>query len=718
MSDPADDVTNTAPSVTDNAVATDSAPEQVKETAKSTAEASEADIPAPAENDATNEEPTKTTATTANDKAPDASEAAEPKKSALKTDNSSSAAVEDTAATLSEVSIDDHTETSSETKQSAKPKKKKAVGFAEEPVEELWQHHKQVEKKQRQEMKLHPFQKVPPELAYLEKKNNPGPQPIEKKPTKRQPSQASLGKLGDLRNMPIKELSVQNKRTEINFHHTLVWLPVLKNQVLVDVEYVSLQLIDLAKINRYGLNLLEKKVGLGYEYAGTVSHIGTINLYEIKVGDRVYGIIPTESHKGTMSSSLVILLTSDIYVIIDDDMWAKMDETNIKLDFLKPKDEFEIDLDDDGDSESVEAAREHHQQQARRASDATSTSVTTTGSNNTFHKKRSNPFALNQSYYPPMAKFSAISECYCRARQVLDHLKVTTSASVLINGGDTILAQTILQVMFAEYEQLAKANVILIVADSNKERTEAFIENMKQVYYDPAKTFTFSVVTFDMAPIAFIPGKPTPEELAVTNYKKLDYFAVEVIEKLFANHNAHIGPPVLALTVNEWKLDLFVDIIGLKKYFQHSVGFDKMDEIQFPVHEHLGAPLYEVFNGKDKLPLFLKLLKPKKYKLAFVLLCEWNVKNPLYLMDKLQPYKELKLALGNSLFNMMLYYNYYDELMLRASEKWCINAYQLVVQEKLKFDIDAIVDWRDNTRKYLAEMRQTDMKMIFKVEKI
>ena len=238
MSDPAYDATNTTPSVTDNAVATDSAPEQVKETAKSTAEASEADIPAPAENDATNEEPTKTTATTANDKAPDASEAAEPKKSTLKTDNSSSAAVEDTAATLSEVSIDDHTETSSETKQSAKPKKKKAVGFAEEPVEELWQHHKQVEKKQRQEMKLHPFQKVPPELAYLEKKNNPGPQPIEKKPTKRQPSQASLGKLGDLRNMPIKELSVQNKRTEINFHHTLVWLPVLKNQVLVDVEYV------------------------------------------------------------------------------------------------------------------------------------------------------------------------------------------------------------------------------------------------------------------------------------------------------------------------------------------------------------------------------------------------------------------------------------------------------------------------------------------------
>lgn len=612
------------------------------------------------------------------------------------------AAVAETADKLEDVDIDD--------KQAQSPKKKKkAVGFAAEPVEELWEHHKTVEKKQRQEMRLHPFQKIPPELAYLEKKANPGPQPLEKTTPKRQPSQALLGNLGDLRNMPVKELSVQNKRTEINFHHTLVWLPVLKNQVLVDIDYVLLQLIDLAKINRYGLNLLEKKVGLGYEYSGTVSHLGTINQYEIKVGDRVYGIITSDGHKGTLTSLLVVLLTSDIIIVIDDDMWTKMNETEIRLDFTKPTDEFDIDLDDD----SVEGARESH---GDRGSIAASNHTTNSGS--TFHNKRTNAFALDQTHLPPLAKFSAISECYCRARQVLDHLKVTTSASVLINGGDTILGQTILQVLFAEYEQLARANIILIVADANKERTEAFVDSLKRMYFDPAKTFTFSIVTFDMAPILFIPGKPTPEELAVTNYKKLDYFASEVLEKLFANHNAHIGPPVLALTVNEWKLDLFVDIIGLKKYFQHSVALAKMDEIQFPVHDHLGAPLYDVFNGKDKLPLFLKLLKPKKYRLAFVLLCEWGVRNPLYLIDKLQPYKELKLALGTSLFNMMLYYNYYDELLLRALQKWCTNAYQLVVDEKLKFDIDALVDWRDNTRKHLAEMRQRDMKMIFQVEKI
>lgn len=566
-------------------------------------------------------------------------------------------------------------------------KKRKLVGFSEEPNRELWEHHKALDRKEKEANRSNPFHKIPAELAYLEKKAPP-PQPLEKAPIKRNPLERTTGHLGDLRNMPIKQLSAQNKATEVNFDHTAQWLPVPKNKILVDVKYSSILLIDIGKLNRYILNLSETKVGFGYEFAGVVSHLGTIKQYEFKVGDFVYGVVNSEDKKGLLSSSLLIDPGRDVIIKIEDEMLAQVEQTDIKLTFDDSVGDFEIDSDDEGSSATL--AIDHPKQPVR---------------------KRKNPYALDQQL-PPLAKFSAIPALYCRARQVLSHLKSSKLANILINGGDTVLGQTIVQVLLGEHD-LTECNIILVGSDARAEKTMRFVNYINGIYYDPSKNFTILTLTFDLAP------ETLPGEKAYTNWKKRDYFAMEVIDKLFANHNPRTGDKITSASVNQWKLDLFVDIIGLRKYFQHSVHFDLMDDIKFPVHEHLGQSLHEIFTGKDKQPLFMKLLKPKKTGSAFVSMCEWGVREPLYSVDKVLGFKELSGGvLGSTLFNVVSYYNYYNESIMKLSEEWINAAFRLVVDDKLKYDIVALLDWRDETRKHIAELRKSDQKVVFKIEDI
>ena len=62
--------------------------------------------------------------------------------------------------------------------QDIKPKKK-SVGFAAAPEEDLKEHHKVLKQKEEIKLKSSPFHKIPAELAYLEKRNSKiDPKPI------------------------------------------------------------------------------------------------------------------------------------------------------------------------------------------------------------------------------------------------------------------------------------------------------------------------------------------------------------------------------------------------------------------------------------------------------------------------------------------------------------------------------------------------------------
>ena len=57
--------------------------------------------------------------------------------------------------------------------------KKKSVGFAAAPEEDLKEHHKVLKQKEEIKLKSSPFHKIPAELAYLEKRNSKiDPKPI------------------------------------------------------------------------------------------------------------------------------------------------------------------------------------------------------------------------------------------------------------------------------------------------------------------------------------------------------------------------------------------------------------------------------------------------------------------------------------------------------------------------------------------------------------
>lgn len=574
---------------------------------------------------------------------------------------------------------------------------KKSVGFAEEPNEELWEHHKDVRKAQDERAKSNPFHKIPPELAHLEKKG-PGPKPL---PTYGNESTNAIRRklgnkstLGDLRYQAVKDISIQNKDTELNFHYPKIKMPMSANEVLVDIKYGSLNSFDMSKINSYLMNVSDIKIGLGYEFSGTIVEVGSsFEDGEYAVGDNVVGIIHPMEKKGALSSSLVIVPGRDILLKVENDDMNKLAEIDPVLSFEKP---------DENENFEIESS----------SSDSNLEEVLGISA----------PPKEWEEELTPLAKICIFPVLYCRAKQALSHsesvFKKNCGANILINGADTNLGLTLIQLLTSPlYKHLKELNLILIVREKNMSLMDNFLKSFKVgPRVDPERDINFSLLSFDLENDDIVlPGEKVP-----INYKKPDLFASEVLNALL-----EVTPEAVnALNVHNYKLDSFIDIIGCKKYFQtSSIKFKHLDSIQLPVHSRIASDttLSEIFAGNVKEPFLVKILKPKSWGSCLVSCCSFYVLNPTYNIDEAIPhtalnpysYKWTGSFLNSSFFTK---YNYYDDTKLTTKEKWLREGYSLFLDGGIKFKIDSCFDWRNDFKKHLRILKKDDCKVILKVE--
>lgn len=578
-----------------------------------------------------------------------------------------------------------------DTKSTKKKPKKKLVGFAKDP-EDLKDHHKFLDARRKEKMQSNPFWKIPPELSYLEKQKE-GPKPLPSHTKKRGLGSKNLDDMKDLPTRAVKEISVINKDTALNFFYHEIDIPVGPDRILVDVKYASLSSLDLEKLNKYKLNLSAVRIGLGYDYVGEIVAVGAKlqNHSEYQVGTMVFGVVHPSDKKGSLQT-LLIVNSRDIIIPINLDQMDKMRRATVKLTFDAP----ETFLVDDEESEQPE-------------DDAS--------------KLNDSPPALPPKQDPyvvlfELAKFCTFSTMYCRAKQALTLMDAIFQregrANIIINGADTCLGYTIAQTLASSVYQdiLQNLNVILVIQDANLDEFQRFADGL-----NCGGTKKFYVLTFDLKNEDIV----LPTERVPANYKKPLLFAAELFQLMF--QSIHDNESILSKNVDQVKIDLFIDIVGSKKMFQRNLDVHVLDETHLPYKERFASGINTLtLFGKAKEPLLAKIFKPKSAGSTVVSYCDFATPVPTYSVDK-------QISSSQGLFNpwgqkwssglanaFLAKYNYYTLFELEVEREWVKEGLQLVLANELKMQIAHLVDWRNNFRHYIDAMRDHDGLTVFKVE--
>ncbi|KAK6463404.1 hypothetical protein DFJ63DRAFT_312719 [Scheffersomyces coipomensis] len=586
--------------------------------------------------------------------------------------------------------------------QKAKRKvKKKSVGFAPLPEEDLKEHHEAVHKKEQEKLKSNPFHKIPPELQYLEKKKSPNPKPISTtipKPPKPIPlvtspnpinspptAPTTFSGLGRLQSLPIKDISLQNKQTELNFNYPSIDLPIPPTGLLVKIIYTSLNSYDLNKINQYLLNVSNVKVGLGYEYVGEVQEIGsTLKASgEFFIGDKVLGMIDPTNKKGTLSTSLLINPDRDVVIRITNEMLSQLQDVDIELSFsngsrprVASNDNFEIES---------------------SSSSSTASLIDETISN-------------KQSDIPSLAKLTTFPVLYSKSRQILSHSKFNydSPVNILINGADTNIGFTLIQTLLSTTSsyKFTNLNLILLVKKVNEKSFKSLINNFKQKYFnlDPIRILKFTIITFEAYNL---------DDLILKNEKvPIVYREVNDVINEVLNGLKNPDIPFDNEDINKFKLDLFVDIVGSKRYFQTN-------------HYKSNNPHFQVPKSTSFLQL---ILKPKIQGSVVISCCNFYAPVPTYEISSITNTTSDANA-GSSasyvwsnkwsanLLNNWTSYNYFEEIDLKLKRIWIEEGLELLLKDQLKFKIDDnCLDWRIGFKNYIKLLKSNDMKFIFKIE--
>lgn len=587
------------------------------------------------------------------------------------------------------------------------PKKRKSVGFAPEPQEDLKEHHQYLDQKRKDKEKSNPFSKIPPELAYLEPKSE-GPRPLPELTNVFEPKvkPKPFSEMRNRRCVAVKDISVVNKQTELNFNYWETPNPCSSDCVIVDIKYVSLSSYDISKLSKYLVNLSNTKVGLGYDFVGTVIRPGSrYENSEFETGVTVLGVVSPDDRKGSLLSALVVAPARDVLIAVPDEVLARLGSIDVSLSF-EPASSFTISSGDDNQDE-----RSSSSELFLSNSDLPSTENAGT--------KKDNLKDTPKVDVPDLAKLASFGSSYCRAKLallVMDGVFARqASANVLINGGDTQLGNTILQTLFssAYSDVLEKLNVILVVKESSLAKMRNLAERLGSGGSRKAHVVAFDMVNEDIV----LPGEKTP-----VNYKKVSFFASELIEAMF--DSIPESTPIALSNANQCKIDLFIDIVGSKKMFQHTMSMSTLDEVNFPFKKRLapGVQLTSIF-GKSKGPLFEKLMKPKADGCSFISFCKYTLPEPSYLIDQLVDHKSTDVFNPWSLKwlqgfanQFVAKYNYYEKFDLEVKKRWVEEGLRLVLKGELKFPIAEVADWRNRFKQHIANLKKHDKQIIFEIE--
>ena len=261
--------------------------------------------------------------------------------------------------------------------------------------------------------------------------------------------------------------------------------------------------------------------------------------------------------------------------------------------------------------------------------------------------------------------------------------------------------------------------LILVIREKSLKFMEGIVDQFQKKYYNPSQTRDFKIISFDL----FNDGLYFPGEKIPVNFKKPNFFASEVINALLVplRHNGDVGEQqkIDEKNINDYKLDMIIDLIGCKKYFQTtSTKINEIEEINLPFKQNISTSLGKLFNGNVKEPFLTRILKPKKYGSSLVSACNFDISEPTYDIDHLVTFQEGILnpwssSWTSNILNNWTNYNYHQETGLSFKQQWCQQALDLVLDDKLKFKIDGLTEGKNYKKK---DVRVDDAKYILQVE--
>ncbi|EGV64150.1 hypothetical protein PSN45_003744 [Yamadazyma tenuis] len=573
--------------------------------------------------------------------------------------------------------------------------KRKSVGFAPLPEEDLKEHHENLKKIEESKKNSIPFHQIPPELSYLQKFDKPAPKPLPTGPPLPPKPVKPHKVLGDLKKVHVKDISVINKDTELNFNYPTIELPIPSHNVLVSIKYAGLNSFDISKLNKYYFNLSDVKVGLGYEFVGQVVDIGATAKQELSKGDYVMGILSPTGRKGAFSSTVLLNPTKDFLVQLDDLTLDKLAKVDPYLEFSQLK----------GFSDDSSESSESDDQPRPSQTPATA-------------PKRKTALSVEDEL-PALAKAATIPVLYCKAKQALQHLKPTEYPNLMINGADTNLGYTLIQMLSSSLYEFERLNLVLVVKESRLKQMRKWVRHLKGSTASDGE-MNFEVVSYDLENEDIVlPGEKIP-----INYKKPDLMAVDVLEAMFKNSKEKIT----AANIDNYKFDLIVDITGSHYLQKTSIRYKKLDYLNFPVVDNLDddTKLSTLLKANVKDQFFIKLMKPKSQSSGLVSFCKFTLKEPSYSIDTLIDYSTQaseqsilnpwSSKWSSGIANSLLRYNYYDEINLTTTRPWIIEGLNLFLKNEIKFQVDHYIDWRNNFKQYIKDLRKHDGKVVMKVE--
>lgn len=546
-------------------------------------------------------------------------------------------------------------------------------------------------------------------MQYLERKDKITPkqilpqlqshiQQLHKKPGK---------VLGDLKRVHVKDISVINKDTEINFNFPTIDLPIPNHNVLVNIKYAGLNSGDIAKLNKYYYNLSDTKVGLGHEFVGQVVDVGK-NVNDFSKGDYVMGCVSPHGRKGSLSSTLLLNSTKDFMVKLDEFTLEKLAAIGPYLKY-SPEDVVAVNAEDAGDD---------GQDKTITGTESEIMDLKTKVESKIKSKANLNMFPVEKEL-PDLAKVCTIPVLYCRAKQALQHLYENSLPNILIAGADTNLGFTIIQLLISSLYQFQRLNIVMIITESNLQEMRKWVRYFKRTASIKCELY-LELVTYDLVNEDIVlPGEQIP-----INYKKPDLATVDVLEAMFKNSKEQIN----SSNINDYKLDLIIDILGSHFLKKTSIRYKKLNYINFPAFNKVDSSslLSKLLHAEVKEPLFVKLLKPKAKQPGYVSFCKYTLTEPSYSIDKLIDYSTQSseqsvfnpwsLSWTSGFANSFIKYNYYDELNLSTKREWLIEGLNLFLKQEIKFKVDAYLDWRNHYKEYIKQLRKVDGKVIFKVE--
>ncbi|KAL3235043.1 Protein AST1 [Nakaseomyces bracarensis] len=141
------------------------------------------------------------------------------------------------------------------------------------------------------------------ELMTVEHKS-PAPKPIKSEAPK---LKRVARPVRHIKYIPVKSLYFHTKQGPIDFtYEKKIKNPIPKNKLVVEVKYVALNPIDLKIKNGYA-SAIYGEIGLGREYSGVVTQVGSKLEDYWSVGDEVYGVYyHPHLANGAGASSLLI----------------------------------------------------------------------------------------------------------------------------------------------------------------------------------------------------------------------------------------------------------------------------------------------------------------------------------------------------------------------------------------------------------------------------